>query len=74
MTKTKVEEIYESVLPEMAKNDIEDTVENRISFLQGLQDAWAEDSDDSLEKALWQVALAGELLSLETKLMLRAIK
>ena len=33
---TKIEEIYEAVLPEMDANKIEDTTENRLIFLEGL--------------------------------------
>lgn len=38
--------IYERVLPEMEANSIPDTTENRISFLQGLRDAWRESGDE----------------------------
>ncbi len=58
---TRTEEIYESVLPEMKAHDIEDTVDNRITFLTGLYDVWKEDSDRSVEKTLYMLALTEEL-------------
>lgn len=67
--KTKVEEIYDAVLPHMAANGIEDTTENRFYALSGLKDAWAEDKDESLEKSLYVLALSSELLMLKIKLM-----
>lgn len=65
---TKIEEIYEFVLPEMESLKIEDTTENRISFLMGLSDAWKEDTDRCIEKTLYQLALIGELNRLRIKL------
>ena len=64
-----MEEIYEAVLPEMAENDIEDTTANRAIFLEGLFDAWREDSDDSIEKSLYMMALNAEIMSLKLQLM-----
>jgi len=49
--------INDAVIAEMAANDIEDTPENRYSFLQGLQEGWNEDPDTSIEKSLYQIAL-----------------
>ncbi len=67
---TRVEEIYEAVLPEMAAHDIEDTIENRITFLTGLQDAWKEDPEVSFEKTLYMIALSGEIFNLKLKTLL----
>lgn len=69
MEKTRMEEIYETVLPEMAANDIEDTTENRIAFLTGLYDGWKEDPETSLEKTFYMMALNSEIMSLKLKLM-----
>lgn len=61
----KVDAIYAAVLPEMAAHDIEDTPENRASFLEGLRDGWVEDhSDDSVEKSMWVLAASMEILRL----------
>jgi len=49
--------INDAVTAEMAANDIEDTPEHRYAFLQGLQEAWNEDSNTSIEKSLYQIAL-----------------
>ncbi len=64
---TRIEEIYESVLPEMMDHDIEDTVDNRITFLTGLYDAWKEDSDRSVEKTLYMTALNSEIFCLKIR-------
>ncbi len=61
---TRIEEIYESVLPEMEAHEIEDTVPNRITFLTGLYDGWREDSDHSFEKTLYMIALRTEICCL----------
>lgn len=66
---SKIDEIYEFVLPEMESLKIEDTTENRISFLMGLSDAWKEDTDRCLEKTLYQLALTSEINCLRLKLM-----
>ena len=65
---TKIEEIYEFALPEMKANGIDDTTENRIAFLTGIANAWEEDSDISLEKTFYKLALQSEISTLELKL------
>jgi hypothetical protein len=65
---TRIEEIYEFVLPEMKANDIEDTTFNRMLFLEGLRDGWKEDSETSLEKSLYMIAINGEIFILKMKL------
>ena len=62
-----MEEIYETVLPELASHGFEDTVENRIAALTGLQDAWNEDESHSAEKSMYMIALAFEILNLKLK-------
>ena len=64
---TKIEEIYAAVLPEMKAKGIEDTIENRLAFLNGLSDAWIEDEDRSPEKCLYIVAISCEITSLNAK-------
>jgi hypothetical protein len=64
---TRIEEIYEFVLGEMKDHDIEDTTENRIAFLQGMYEAWEEDSDISIEKTFYQMALHSEITMLKLK-------
>jgi hypothetical protein len=71
---TKTEEIYEFVLQEMEANDIEDTIENRLAFLEGIREAWSEDSDASVEKALYQIALNSEIMILKMRIMFQPIK
>jgi hypothetical protein len=65
---TLMDEVYQGVLPEMARNDIPDTTENRIIFLTGLLDGWAEDPDDSLDKSLYVAAVALEVSLLQIKM------
>jgi hypothetical protein len=67
--KTKIEEIYDAVLPHLAANGFEDTTENRFYALTGLKDGWLEDEDRSLEKSFYLLAVTGELLMLKIKLM-----
>lgn len=73
---TRVEEINEFMLMALAEEGIEDTVPNRIAFLEGLQEVWRtepleeweKDADVLFEKALYQIALSGELFCLRMKL------
>jgi hypothetical protein len=65
---TRIEEIYEFALPEMKENNIDDTPQNRVEFLQGLYDSWEEDEDVSLEKTFYMLALQVELFRLELDL------
>jgi hypothetical protein len=58
-----VKEIYDHVLPEMAANNIEDTTENRIKVLTGLQTAWSEEPS-GFAKLPWMFALGTEILRL----------
>ena len=64
--KTKIEEIYDFVLPEMAENNIEDTSEHRMWFLEGLRDGWREDTDISIEKSMYMFAITAEIWKLKT--------
>lgn len=61
---TKIEEILEAVLQEMEDNNIDNTIENRLSMLEGVRNSWREDSDTSLEKALYMIALQTEITKL----------
>lgn len=63
-----MDEIYASVLVEMAANNIEDTLENRIVFLKAVSDAWAEDETTSVEQAMYKLALSTEIVVLINKL------
>jgi len=65
---TRIEEIYENVLPVMKDNNIEDTPQHRLWALQGLLAGWKEDVDDSVEKSLYMAALTGELFRLRMEL------
>jgi len=63
-----MDEIYDTVLPEMAAHDIEDTIENRHIFLTGLRDGWKEDTDTSTAKSLYMMAINCEILILSMRL------
>jgi hypothetical protein len=65
---SKIEEIYTFILPELASKGIDDTPQHCLWALEGLRDAWKKDSDISLEKTLYQIALNGEILILKMKL------
>lgn len=64
MSNALIEEIYAAVLPELAANNIEDTTANRLSALTGISAAWQEDKSNSVEKALYQLALSAEIIRL----------
>ncbi len=68
---TRTEEINARMLEEFKENDIEDTIENRYFFLQGLQEGWNEDPEKSIEKSLYQLALSIELTLLGVKIDLK---
>ena len=59
-----IQDIYDEALPEMAKNGIEDTPENRIAFLTGMMEAWEEDPAENPLKTMWVFALSVELTRL----------
>lgn len=43
--------------------EIEDTGDNRLIFLLGLQEAWDEDPEVSLAKTFWKVTLDGMIFA-----------
>ena len=65
---TRIEEIYKFVLQEMKDNNIDDTPQNRVEFLQGLHDSWEEDEEVNLEKTFYMLALQTEIFRLELEL------
>lgn len=50
--------IEEKMLEEFKLHSIEDTPQNRIEFLTGIQEAWNEDETISFEKSLYKMALS----------------
>lgn len=68
----KVEEINTFMLAQFTEQGFEDTTDNRIAFLEGLRDAWREDvpepDEDLLGKALYMMALSGEIARLKMSL------
>ena len=69
MPTARVQEITEAMLELFEEESIEDTPENRLAGLLGLQEAWNEDEDSSIEKTLYQLALSGEIFRLKLELM-----
>lgn len=67
-----IEEIYERVLPEMKASGIEDTIPNRIAFLQGMNDAWREDDSFSITKPFYILAVSLEIQRLTVAAYSRA--
>ena len=65
---TRIEEIYKFVLQEMKDNNIDDTPQNRVEFLQGLHDSWEEDEEVNLEKSFYMLAVQTEIFRLELEL------
>ena len=66
---TRIEIVYEALLPEMEANGIEDTPENRHDMLRGLLDAWNEDeSPAGIEKIAYKFAVLLEMHHLRMKI------
>lgn len=65
-----VEEIYNVVLPAMAKNNIEDTIQNRLIALLELHDMWKDEVKTDPRALVWVVALVGEIKRLQYKIAL----
>lgn len=75
MAQTKIEEINEYMLDRFEEFSIEDTIANRVGFLQtireGLQKEKAPtDINLRIEKAFYQIALTAEIRILMLKLEL----
>ena len=58
MTQTRGEIIEEAMVQEMTEQGIDDTPENRLAFLTGLQEGWREDPSTSLEKSMYLVTIS----------------
>lgn len=69
-----IEEIYANVLPMLEELGAEDTTEHRLWALEGLAEAWKEDSDSSFEKTFWRLALTQEICTLKIKLSFHKIR
>lgn len=71
---TRIDAVYEQILPMLADLGAEDTTENRLSALEGLRDAWREDPDptdpeEAIEKTFWIMAVNTEIFGLKMKLL-----
>ena len=66
----KLTEVNTFMLETFQTHNIEDTTENRITFLEGLWDSWNEQSEDdlpikqALDKMLYMLAVHSELVRL----------
>jgi hypothetical protein len=69
MTKTRIEEIYEFVLPLLNDNGFDDTPANRLYALMGVWNAWTEDESTEIEKTFYMLALSSEIFRLKVELM-----
>jgi hypothetical protein len=65
-----IQEIYDHILPELAANGFEDTVENRLLALQGLLDAWMEDPEENFSKTMYVSAVRLEISMLKCRLII----
>ena len=66
---TRIEEIYAELLPELERNNIEDTPLHRMWALEGLRDGWKEDKEEldlatSVEKTMYILAATTEMMRL----------
>lgn len=77
MSSEMVEEINQFMLDMFKEHSFEDTVENRIAFLEGLQDAWSEmpvePGENGFGKTMYRLALTGELMRLKVQVSLQGI-
>jgi hypothetical protein len=69
-----IQEVYDFVLPELAANGFDDTVENRVYALQGLLDAWTEDPERSFAKQMYMHAVSFEINMLKCQLIISPVK
>jgi hypothetical protein len=69
---TMIDELNALMLNEFDQNEIEDTLTNRITFLNGVRDAWDEDTSKSLEKAECSLELTVEINRLQFKMITTA--
>lgn len=67
MSETRNETIEKFMLQEMAKANLEPTINNKISYLEGLRDGFKEDPEESLEKTMWVTTVNFMLISLRTQ-------
>jgi hypothetical protein len=67
-----IDELNALMLNEFDQNEIEDTLTNRITFLNGVRDAWDEDTSKSLEKAACLLELTVEINRLQFKMITTA--
>lgn len=65
MSQSKIDEINEAMLQEFVKENIEDTLDNRIVFLTGMRDAWYEDPEINFEKTFYMLAISDEIRRLK---------
>jgi hypothetical protein len=63
---TMIETIYETLLPELAANGVEDTPLHRLWALEGLVDGWEEDNPPT-EAQPWIRAAKFEIVLLKIK-------
>jgi len=55
---TRSDEINKVMHTCFSEEGFEDTPDNRLAFYEGLQAAWNEDPESTLEKTQWMLALA----------------
>jgi hypothetical protein len=63
----RLEEINREMLREFKKHGVEDTTQNRISFLTGLKDGWMEEPVEDeyrLEKTMYELTIVIEIARL----------
>lgn len=70
--KTLRQEIVAKMLCEMEEHKIEDTLENRISLLVGVQMAWDEEKF-SFNRMPYRLALNDEIFSLKVKKIVASV-
>lgn len=69
MYETEIAEITSRMLLEFTIYRIEDTLDNRVAFLEGLRQAWIEDTSKSPEKVQYQRALQFEINRINADIM-----
>lgn len=66
---SRIEKIYEVVLPMMYAEEVEDTLENRLKYLIDLRDLWLEDDVHSFGKLKYILTINLEISGLAIRIL-----
>ena len=64
----KINEINQAAIAGMLEYNIEPTLDNRLTFVTGIRDAWFEDETRSFEKSKYIIAINVLIISLKARI------